>query len=206
MAPHDAFSLQIYGKESQFDAARLIDLLGAYESFKVASTSARGSMDAIDVTDTGSSTALPQGTAPGRYEPGSALHQVRAASPGALKADSADLALMALMREQHFLRRVRYHVCGLHSYCLTGSYASLQLALVTAQHAQSESTGEDSSSQAACLVRAGPASWQDAAAPAALSRCISTAWLPPSRILGRTHDGSPAGSCHGPADQRPGCT
>ena len=99
MAPHDALSLQIYGKESQFDAARLIDLLGAYESFKVASTSARGSMDAIDVTEMGSSTALPQGTAPGRYEPGSALHQVRAASLGASKADSADLAFMAQTRE-----------------------------------------------------------------------------------------------------------
>ena len=104
MAPHDAFSLQIYGKESQFDAARLIDLLGAYESFKVASTSARGSMDAIDVTDTGSSTALPQGTAPGRYEPGSALQQVRTASPGVSKADFADLALMALIGVRQFLK------------------------------------------------------------------------------------------------------
>ena len=65
---------QIYGKDSQFDAARLVDLLGAYESFKVASTSARGSMDVLDVS---SATALPQGAAPGRYEPGSALHQVR---------------------------------------------------------------------------------------------------------------------------------
>ncbi len=70
-------SMQIYGKEGQFDAARLVDLLGAYESFKVASTSARGSMDAIDLLDASSATALPQGAAPGRYEPGSALHQVR---------------------------------------------------------------------------------------------------------------------------------
>lgn len=36
---------QIYGKENKFDAARLIDLLGAYETFAVASQSARGSMD-----------------------------------------------------------------------------------------------------------------------------------------------------------------
>ena len=69
--------MQIYGKESQFDAARLVDLLGAYESFKVASTSARGSMGAVDVMDVSSATALPQGSAPGRYEPGSALHEVR---------------------------------------------------------------------------------------------------------------------------------
>jgi hypothetical protein len=37
--------LQIYGKENKFDAARLIDLLGAYETFAAASRSARGSMD-----------------------------------------------------------------------------------------------------------------------------------------------------------------
>ena len=69
--------MQIYGKEGQFDAARLVDLLGAYESFKVASTSARGSMDSAEILDASSATALPQGAAPGRYEPGSALHQVR---------------------------------------------------------------------------------------------------------------------------------
>ena len=69
--------MQIYGKESQFDAARLIDLLGAYESFVVASTSARGSMDTTDPKNASSAMALPQGAAPGRYEPGSALHQVR---------------------------------------------------------------------------------------------------------------------------------
>lgn len=69
--------MQIYGKEGQFDAARLVDLLGAYESFKVASTSARGSMDTIHLLDASSATALPQGAAPGRYEPGSALHEVR---------------------------------------------------------------------------------------------------------------------------------
>ena len=61
--------MQIYGKESQFDAARLVDLLGAYESFKVASTSARGSMSSTEVLDAGSPTALPAGTMPGRYEP-----------------------------------------------------------------------------------------------------------------------------------------
>ncbi len=37
--------LQIYGKENHFNAARLVDLLGAYETFKVASNSARGSLD-----------------------------------------------------------------------------------------------------------------------------------------------------------------
>ena len=69
--------MQIYGKESQFDAARLVDLLGAYESFKVASTSARGSMSSMDKLDAGSPTALPAGTAPGRYEPqGSAWPRV----------------------------------------------------------------------------------------------------------------------------------
>ena len=67
-------AVQIYGKESQFDAARLIDLLGAYESFKVASTSARGAMDSVDMS---SPTALLQSTAPGRYEPqGSAWPRV----------------------------------------------------------------------------------------------------------------------------------
>ena len=89
--------MQIYGKDSQFDAARLIDLLGAYESFKVASTSARGSMDAIDVPDMSSATALPQGAAPGRYEPGSALHQVRdSVLPAceALPSRSANVVLM----------------------------------------------------------------------------------------------------------------
>ena len=70
-------AVQIYGKESQFDAARLVDLLGAYESFKVASTSARGSMSSTEVLDAGSPTALPAGTAPGRYEPqGSAWPRV----------------------------------------------------------------------------------------------------------------------------------
>ncbi|CAK0782682.1 hypothetical protein CVIRNUC_005877 [Coccomyxa viridis] len=64
-----ALHYMIYGKESQFDAARLVDLLGAYESFKVASTSARGSMSSMDKLDSGSPTALPAGTAPGRYEP-----------------------------------------------------------------------------------------------------------------------------------------
>lgn len=38
--------MQIYGKENQFNAARLVDLLGAYETFKEASQSARGSLDA----------------------------------------------------------------------------------------------------------------------------------------------------------------
>ena len=33
------WSLQIYGKENKFNAARLIDLLGAYETFAVASRS-----------------------------------------------------------------------------------------------------------------------------------------------------------------------
>jgi hypothetical protein len=37
--------VQIYGKENQFNAARLVDLLGAYETFKEASQSARGSLD-----------------------------------------------------------------------------------------------------------------------------------------------------------------
>lgn len=39
------FALQIYGKENKFNAARLIDLLGAYETFREASQSARGSLD-----------------------------------------------------------------------------------------------------------------------------------------------------------------
>ena len=73
--------MQIYGKESQFDAARLVDLLGAYESFKVASTSARGSMSNMDTLEAGSPTALPAGTAPGRYEPqGSAWPRVQTAA------------------------------------------------------------------------------------------------------------------------------
>lgn len=37
--------LQIYGKEDTFDADRLIDLLGAFETFREASQSARGNMD-----------------------------------------------------------------------------------------------------------------------------------------------------------------
>ena len=91
--------MQIYGKESQFDAARLVDLLGAYESFKVASTSARGSMDATGLLDAISATALPQGTAPGRYEPGSALHQVRNAVHAAVCAlpDVMPAMLIALL-------------------------------------------------------------------------------------------------------------
>lgn len=36
---------QIYGKENVFDADRLIDLLGAFETFREASQSARGNMD-----------------------------------------------------------------------------------------------------------------------------------------------------------------
>lgn len=35
----------VYGKEGIFDADRLIDLLNAFESFTVASQSARGDMD-----------------------------------------------------------------------------------------------------------------------------------------------------------------
>ena len=53
--------MQIYGKESQFDAARLVDLLGAYESFKVASSSARGSMNNMDKLDAASPAALSTG-------------------------------------------------------------------------------------------------------------------------------------------------
>lgn len=40
---------QIYGKHNVFDAERLIDLLDAFETFREASTSARGSMDLADV-------------------------------------------------------------------------------------------------------------------------------------------------------------
>jgi hypothetical protein len=39
----------VYGKESVFDADRLIDLLNAFESFSVAATSARGEMSLEDV-------------------------------------------------------------------------------------------------------------------------------------------------------------
>ena len=37
--------LQIYGKDNVFDADRLIDLLGAFETFREASQSGRGNMD-----------------------------------------------------------------------------------------------------------------------------------------------------------------
>jgi hypothetical protein len=39
----------VYGKESVFDADRLIDLLNAFESFSVAATSARGELSLEDV-------------------------------------------------------------------------------------------------------------------------------------------------------------
>lgn len=38
-------SHQVYGRDTVFDADRLIDLLDAFETFTVASRSARGDMD-----------------------------------------------------------------------------------------------------------------------------------------------------------------
>ena len=61
--------MQVYGKENKFDAARLIDLLGAYETFAVASTSARGSMDEED----GSSAAALQPRSAGAASPSGSL-------------------------------------------------------------------------------------------------------------------------------------
>ena len=51
--------LQVYGKDSVFDADRLIDLLAAFEDFSVASKSARGDMD-VAPPRPGSSFTLPQ--------------------------------------------------------------------------------------------------------------------------------------------------
>ena len=41
--------LQIYGKENVFDVERLIDLLGAFETFREASQSARGDLDSSEL-------------------------------------------------------------------------------------------------------------------------------------------------------------
>ena len=46
--------LQIYGKNNTFDADRLIDLLGAFETFRSASTSASGDSEAEFTLPTGS--------------------------------------------------------------------------------------------------------------------------------------------------------
>lgn len=72
-------ALQIYGKENNFNAARLIDLLGAYETFREASQSARGSMDVADslagvpgTTSNGLTVSPPAGGGPtnhGSYRP-----------------------------------------------------------------------------------------------------------------------------------------
>ena len=72
--------MQIYGKENKFNAARLIDLLGAYETFREASQSARGSLDAESfpgsLPEASSSTASPAPTngasSHGSYSPMSA--------------------------------------------------------------------------------------------------------------------------------------
>ena len=37
----------VYGKNDVFDAERIVDLLGAFESFKESSDSARGDMDML---------------------------------------------------------------------------------------------------------------------------------------------------------------
>ena len=55
----DICLLQVYGKDSVFDADRLIDLLAAFEDFAVASKSSRGDMD-VGPPRPGSSFSLPQ--------------------------------------------------------------------------------------------------------------------------------------------------
>ena len=55
----DVCLLQVYGKDSVFDADRLIDLLAAFEDFAVASKSSRGDMD-VGPPRPGSSFSLPQ--------------------------------------------------------------------------------------------------------------------------------------------------
>eukprot|EP01023_Acetabularia_acetabulum_P028063 TRINITY_DN26537_c0_g1_i1.p1 TRINITY_DN26537_c0_g1~~TRINITY_DN26537_c0_g1_i1.p1 ORF type:complete len:789 (-),score=150.48 TRINITY_DN26537_c0_g1_i1:420-2786(-) len=50
-----ALKYMVYGKNKVFDAERLIDLLSAFESFKVASTSARGEMDSLAVQQSSNS-------------------------------------------------------------------------------------------------------------------------------------------------------
>ena len=53
-----ALKYMVYGKDSVFDADRLIDLLAAFEDFSVASKSAQGDMD-VDAPRPGNSFKLP---------------------------------------------------------------------------------------------------------------------------------------------------
>ncbi|BDA45558.1 Uncharacterized protein sll0005 [Coccomyxa sp. Obi] len=74
-----ALQYMIYGKENTFNAVRLIDLLGAYETFREASQSARGTMEEADslaglpqTISTGLTASLPPGGGPtnhGSYRP-----------------------------------------------------------------------------------------------------------------------------------------
>ena len=69
--------MQVYGKDSVFDADRLIDLLAAFEDFAVASKSSRGDMD-VAPPRPGSFFTLPQ--APTPASPSSATEASRSRS------------------------------------------------------------------------------------------------------------------------------
>lgn len=69
--------VQVYGKDSVFDADRLIDLLAAFEDFAVASKSSRGDMD-VAPPRPGSSFTLPQ--APTLAQPSFATEASRSRS------------------------------------------------------------------------------------------------------------------------------
>jgi len=75
----DVCLLQVYGKDSVFDADRLIDLLAAFEDFAVASKSSRGDLD-VGPPRPGSSFSLPQ--TPSRPQSSSATDSSRRSSSG----------------------------------------------------------------------------------------------------------------------------
>ncbi|KAL0029176.1 hypothetical protein WJX79_000719 [Trebouxia sp. C0005] len=82
-----ALKYMVYGKDSVFDADRLIDLLAAFEDFAVASKSSRGDMD-VGAPRPGSSFSLPQ--APSRPQSSSATDSSRRSSNGSYSGVNID--------------------------------------------------------------------------------------------------------------------